>query len=120
MALFTIQLHHLHFFAEHGMYDEERSVGNEFEVNISIDIKAPKEKLTSIADTVNYAEVYRITKEIFSVRKPLLETLAMELAGAVKKQFPAIRNLQIQIIKLHPPISGFAGSVSVTYNKAFK
>src|SRR5829696_9755943 len=120
MAIFTIQLHHLRLHGEHGMYEEERRIGNEFEVNISIDVKAPKEKLTSIEDTINYAEVFRITREIFSDRKLLLETLAMEIAEALKAEFQAIKKLQIQISKLAPPITGFTGSVSVTYSQKFK
>lgn len=120
MASFTIQLHQLRFFAEHGMYEEERKVGNEFEMNISLVVKSPKEKITSIQQTISYSEVYRITKEIFAERKPLLETLAMEIAEELKLQFPSIKQLSIQIIKLNPPITSFIGSVSITYEKRYK
>ena len=119
-ASFVIQINNLRFFAEHGMYEEERAVGNEFEVNISLEIKAPKEKIKSLEDTINYTEVYRLTKEIFSTRKPLLETLAMEIAEVLKSQFPAIKILSIQILKLNPPITSFTGSVGITFNKSFK
>lgn len=120
MAVFTIQLQNLRFFAEHGMYEEERSVGNEFEVNISLTIKAPKEKVSSLEETINYVEVYRITKDLFSHRNALLESLAMEMADALKQQFGFIKKVEIGIAKLHPPITGFTGSVSVTYKKSFK
>lgn len=119
-ASFTIQLNNLRFFAEHGMYEEERAVGNEFEVNISLEVKAPKEKIKSIEDTINYAEVYRLTKEIFSKRKTLLETLAMEIAEVLKQEFSSIKRLSIQIIKRNPPITSFTGSVSVSYNKEYE
>ena len=119
-AYFTIQLNNLRFFAEHGMYEEERAVGNEFEVNISLEVKAPKEKIKSLEDTINYAEVYRIVNEIFSMRKPLLETLAMEIAEELKKEFSSIKSLSVQIIKLNPPITSFTGSVSVTYERSYK
>jgi 7,8-dihydroneopterin aldolase/epimerase/oxygenase len=117
---FTIQLHNLRFFACHGVFEEEQLAGNEFEVNISLKIKSPKGKTVSIEDTINYAEVYEVVREIFSVRTALLETLAMEMAGALKKKFPSIKKLQIQLIKLHPPITSFSGSISVTYNQSFK
>jgi dihydroneopterin aldolase len=118
-STFTIQLHNLRFFADHGVYEEERRAGNEFEVNLSIRINAPEEMLVKIEETINYAEVYRITKEIFSRPKPLLETLAMEIAAALKEEFQSMRSIQLQIIKLHPPITGFTGAVSVTYSKEF-
>ena len=120
MATFTIQLHALRFFAEHGMYEEERAVGNEFEVNISLEVKAPKEKIRSLEDTINYTEVYRITKEIFSKRKPLLETLAMDIAERIQAQFDGIESVLITIRKLNPPITNFSGSVAITYSKEFK
>jgi len=117
---FIIHLNNLRFFAEHGMYEQERAVGNEFEVNISLEIKAPKEKIKSLEDTINYTEVYRIAKELFSERKPLLETLAMEIAEELKKEFSSIKGLSIQIIKLNPPITSFVGSVSISYQKNYK
>lgn len=120
MATFTIQLHGLRFFAEHGMYEEERVVGNEFEVNISLQIKAPKEKVRSLQKTVNYAEVYRITKELFLQRKPLLETLAMEIAEALKEQFPSIKKTSVEIKKRNPPITAFTGSVGIIYERSYK
>lgn len=120
MSSFTIQLHHLRFFAGHGVYDEERTAGNEFEVNISLEVKAPEELIRSIDDTINYAGVHKIIKEIFSKREQLLETLAMKIASEVKKQFPALQKITVQISKLQPPIVSFKGHVSVTYNKEFK
>ena len=120
MASFNIQLHHLRFTAAHGLYKEEALVQNEFEVNLSLTVKAPKEKVKSIEETINYAEVYQIVKEIFSKPEPLLETIAMTIAEELKFRFPALKKIAVQIIKLHPPITGFTGSVSVTYNRKFK
>jgi len=119
-STFTIQLHQLRFFAAHGLYVEEEQAGNAFEANLSLTMKAPKAVVSSLDETINYAEVYRIVGEVFSSRKQLLETLAMEIAAAVKQQFPALKKISVQLIKLHPPIVGFTGSVSVTYNKAYK
>lgn len=120
MASFTIQLHHLRFFAAHGLFAEETLTGNEFDVNIALSVKAPKEKITAIEDTINYAAVYSLVKEIFARRQDLLETIAMDVAEQIKAQFPAVRKLSVQITKLHPPIAGFTGSVAVTYRKRFK
>ncbi len=119
-STFTIQLNKLRLFGTHGMYAEEIGVGNEFEINIAIEIKAPKTEKISIHDTVNYAEVYRIVKDVFSQRKLLLESLAAEIAGELKSQFVSIKKISIQISKLNPPIVSFSGSVSVTYKKSYK
>lgn len=95
-------------------------MGNEFEVNISLEVKAPKSKLMSIEQTVNYADVYRLVKDLFAVRNELLESLAMEIAAAIKQAFSTIRRIRVQITKCNPPIESFTGSVSVTYNRMYK
>ena len=116
---FTIQVNNLRFFAAHGMYAQEARAGNAFEVNISLTTEAPLTRVTSLEQTINYAEVYRITKAIFEVRRDLLETLAMDIAESLKQAFPSLQKASIQIIKLNPPITAFSGSVSVTYQKDF-
>ena len=118
-ASFTIRLHNLRFYAAHGLYEEETLVGNEFAVNISMVVDAPEKTLAKIEDTIDYAEVHRLTKEVFSNPTPLLETLAMEIANAIKEAFKPLKSIDVQIIKLHPPITGFIGSVSVSYQKDF-
>ena len=39
----TIELKGLRFFAEHGMYVEERKVGNQFEIDLEVSYKVPKQ-----------------------------------------------------------------------------
>ena len=119
-STFTIQLHQLRFSAPHGFYNEEATAGNEFEVNLSLTLDAPRQKVISLDETINYADVYQIVKNIFALRTALLETLAMEIAESLKKRFPSLRQVSVQIIKLHPPITAFTGSVSVTYSTAFE
>ena len=116
----TIELKNLRFFAEHGMYPEEMKVGNEFEVDISIGCKSPKKTITSIEQTINYVEVYRIVQEEFAVRKFLLETCTMLIAERIYQQFPEVEDLAISIRKLNPPITNFSGHVGITYRKSFK
>ncbi len=117
---FTIELKSLRFFAEHGLYQEEMKTGNEFEVDISVGCKSPKKKISSIEQTINYVEVYRIVQEEFRTRRFLLETLAMEIAERIQQQFEEIENIVITIRKLNPPITNFSGSVAITYHKDFR
>jgi dihydroneopterin aldolase len=119
-ASFKIDLHGLRFFGEHGMYQEELKVGNEFEVDISLQCKAPKRQITELDQTINYVEVYRIVQEEFAIRRLLLETCAMQIADKIQEQFPELEKVTIAIRKLNPPITNFSGSVSVTYTKSFK
>jgi dihydroneopterin aldolase len=117
---FIIQLHNLRFFGYHGLYEEEKILGNEFELNIWMKVKVSEEKKVSIHDTINYTTVYELLKEIFNQREELLETICINISNAIKDKFPELKKLSIQIVKLHPPITGFAGSVSVTYEKNYQ
>ena len=112
---FTIELKGLRFFAEHGLYPEEEILGNEFEIDIALQYKAPEESVVSIEQTINYVEVFRIVKETFMERQQLLETCARQIAGKLQEQFPQIVQLTVSIRKLNPPIINFTGSVGVTY-----
>lgn len=102
------------------MYEEEKATGNEFEVNILLRVKAPKERISSIRQTVNYADVYRTVKEIFSMPQALLESLAQDIAEAIAKEHPAVKKISVQIRKLHPPVVAFTGAVSVTFKKRYR
>ena len=102
------------------MYEGERRVGNEFEVDVAVACKSPKKKITSIDQTVDYVEVYRILQEEFAKRRQLLETLAMDIAERVELQFDEIETVVITIRKLNPPITNFSGSVAITFRKDFK
>ena len=117
---FTIELKSLRFFAEHGMYQEEMKVGNDFEVDVTIGTRSPKKTITSIEQTINYVEVYRIIQEEFRDRKLLLETCAMNIAEKIHEQFTEIESLTVCIRKLNPPITNFSGSVGISFHKNFK
>ena len=116
----TIELKGLKFFAEHGMYQEERKVGNQFEIDLEVSFKVPKHTVTSIDETVNYVEIYRIVEERFSEHRNLLETCAMEISQALHDYFSEIKKVFITIKKINPPITNFTGSVGVSYTKEFK
>jgi len=51
--------------------------------------------------------------------EPLLETVAMKIADEIHREFPPVNSVEIQIVKLHPPIVNFTGRVAVTYHKLF-
>jgi dihydroneopterin aldolase len=117
-ATMTIELKALHFCANHGWHDEEALIGNEFEVTVLATFSA-REHIVTIDDTVDYTMIYELVKKIFSQREKLLETVAQNIATAVKTHFPTIRHLQITITKLTPPIVSFIGTVGITYTKKY-
>ena len=71
----SVRLENLRFYAYHGVMEQERRVGNEFEV----------------------------TEREMSEPSKLLERVAGRIIEAINKEFPAVRGGNIKISKLHPP-----------------
>ena len=116
--MFTINLNNLQFFAYHGVHEEERVLGNDFEVNVSISFEN-MEPVKALEQTINYAAVYDIIKQRMAVPTQLLETIAQELSGLIYSYDNRIKSIIISVRKKHAPIPNIAGSVSVTYKQDF-
>jgi 7,8-dihydroneopterin aldolase/epimerase/oxygenase len=71
--MITVHLHEIIFFAHHGIYDEEKISGNNFEVNLDVRFDSKKNKFDSINETADYEVLNNIVKECMQVPTPLLE-----------------------------------------------
>ncbi len=116
--MFTINLHNLNFHSFHGIHEEERILGNEFEVNVSLSFIAG-EQITTLEQTINYATVYEIIKHRMQTATPLLETLVQDLTKEIHALDNRIQSISVSIEKKNPPIPNMEGSVSVHYKKDF-
>ena len=116
--MFSISLNNLQFFAHHGVYEEERILGNDFEVNVTMSFETV-EPVMELEQTVNYASVYDIIKKRMAVPAQLLETVAQELLQLIYNYDNRIKSITISVRKKHAPIPNIAGSVSVTYKQDF-
>jgi 7,8-dihydroneopterin aldolase/epimerase/oxygenase len=117
--MFTINLNKLQFFSFHGLYEEEKVLGGEYEVNLSLDLDEKGEVL-KIQDTVNYEKIFTIVKQRMNIPTALLETVAQEIANLVCSSDNRIRKITVSVEKKNPPIANFQGSVSVSYIKDLK
>ncbi len=114
--MITIKLNNLLFFSHHGVHEEEKILGNNFEVNLELTLKET-DKITTLEQTVNYATVYQIIKQKMSVPAMLLETLAQEIADKVTTLDERINFISVAITKLNPPITNIQGNISVIFKK---
>jgi dihydroneopterin aldolase len=117
--LLTIELKKLHFFAYHGLFPEEKNIGNEFEVNLAVSILPGSGEITDVNETVNYAKLYELLKTEMQKPRELLEMLVMEITGEIHFLYGGIKKVEIEVIKLHPPISKFSGTAGVKYSKEY-
>ena len=117
--LVTLHLEKLKFFAYHGLYEEEKKLGNEFELNISVSFPSEKNIIKHLDDTINYAAIYELAKSEMLQPRELLETYLSELAEKIKTAYPDIRKLSMSLYKLQMPITNFEGRIGVEIEKEY-
>ena len=117
--MISIHLHNLLFHAYHGIHEEEKILGTEFEVNADIEIDNNNESITHIDQTVNYVTVYKLIRDRMHLATPLLETIAQELVESIHAMDDRIKFVNITLKKNAPPIENFQGSVGVSYKTSF-
>jgi len=108
-----IGLKGMKFYAFHGFYDFERRIGNEFVVDIIVDMSMKRSPDEKIDNTYNYEEIHLITKKFMARRYQLLETLAFDIGEEIKFGNKDIQSVTIKIQKLNPPVGGKTESAFV-------
>jgi len=116
----TIRLEDMRFFAYHGVYEEERLMGNQFIIHLSMEVGTKLAAMTDdIANTVNYETVYLICDQ--EMRKPvnLIETLAANIIRRIGEQFKVVQKVTITLEKLNPIPAGRLGLSSIEMTSNF-
>lgn len=105
MAL--VVLEGMRFRAFHGVYPEERLLGADYVVNVEIETGIAVAAQTDSIDhaTVNYETVFQICMAEMAQPRNLLETVVAGIIRRMKRQFPQMMGLKVQVRKLNPPIS---------------
>lgn len=114
-----IELTGLRFHAYHGLYPEEKITGGPFEAELIVSYIPPAGTITHLDDTLNYAGLYELLKSEMENPRELLETLAMELVARIHRLYPQVKQVEISLKKLSPPIAAFNGAVGIRYIKEF-
>ena len=116
--MITIHLYDLKFYSFHGVHEEERLLGNEYEVNADVQFHEDT-VINSLSQTINYVSVFEIIKKRMTIPTPLLETVVMEIGNAIYEKFNYVRSIHISLKKINPPVTGLQGSVGVSWYRDF-
>lgn len=114
--MLKIELLDLWFRARHGLYEEEKQLGGDFKLDVEL-YYLPASKPYHINDTIDYSEVYGLICKHMQKPEPLLETLVINIGDDILKQFHLAEEVKVSIKKINPPIIGFTGSMSVSYQQ---
>jgi dihydroneopterin aldolase len=115
-----IELKNMVFYARHGVFEQEKKLGNTFSVSLKLYLDlSVAGKSDHLEDTLNYAEVFEIVKKEMTIPSALLEHVANRIIQTVKQTFPQIVKIQIRLAKLHPPVCGEMEEAAVICSRNF-
>lgn len=115
-----IVLKDMKFYAFHGILPQEKCVGNNFLVNLSV--SAPLEEAfrsDDLNDTINYAAIYSLVKKEMNIPSCLIEHVAGRILRSLKNTFPQITETELSLSKLNPPIAGDIHSASIILKEIY-
>ena len=101
-----IDLKGMRFYGFHGNRPEERTLGQQFEVNLGIETDTRISGISdSIDDTVNYSDIFKdVQKIVVGEQYHLLEKLAEVIAGKVLS-YTRVGGVEVEVSKLYPAIN---------------
>lgn len=92
--------------AFHGVLPEEKTNGNTFRVNVSVEAADPVGIDTDrIEDTMNYQLLYDIVQREMAIPSDLLEHVAGRIRKAIIEVFPNSK-ITVAVSKKNPPLGG--------------
>lgn len=115
MVIDKIYVNGMEFYGYHGAIPEEHVLGQRFYVDLIVetDLRKAGER-DRLADTINYAELYEICREIVEEKQfTLIEAVAEQIAHRILSSFPKIGQCTVKVSKPNPPIKGHYQSVAV-------
>ncbi len=100
-----IYLKGVRFHAYIGVGEQEMVVGNDYVVDLRLQYPFAKALQTDdVVDTLNYAGVYDLVRDVMSRKAKLLEFVASEIAHELTTAYPQIEAIDVKLTKLNPPM----------------
>lgn len=115
-----LTLNNMRFFGYHGLYPEEKKLGQRFEIDL--EVRGDFAAGAAVDDPslfVDYAQLYETVREVLTGEScDLVETLAERVAGAIGSNFAPIK-VTVRVRKPHPPIDADFDGVEVEIQRSY-
>lgn len=109
-----ILLENIIFYAHHGVFEQETTIGNIYTVNLKLAVDMNRAFETdSINDTISYADVYDAIKREMNTPSHLIEHVANRIVQSLKKRFPEVLGIELKLSKRNPPMGAQLDCASV-------
>lgn len=111
----VISLEDVRFYAYHGFYEEEQTLGTEYIIDISVDViidDAADED--DLFQTVNYETLFLLCQAEMRSPSQLIESVAQRIVKRVEDLFDdKVRGVKLKLRKLNPPLGGRVGAAGI-------
>jgi dihydroneopterin aldolase len=114
MQVYQVGLDEVRFYAYHGLFPEERILGNWFVLSVQVSKSSSTIELAHINSTYDYGIIYQICKDVMAVPVDLLETVSINIAEKLKQSFVGLTRYEIHIWKEQPPMGLTSGKSRVS------
>jgi dihydroneopterin aldolase len=109
-----IAIEGLQFYSHHGYYKEEQVLGGKYTVDIYMQLNIDEAAATDdLKKTVNYEEVYQLTKTEMEVHAKLIEHVCQRILLKIKNKYPDLERVKVRVSKHTPPLKGSVERVYV-------
>ena len=109
-----IYLSDMHFYAYHGCFEEEKTVGTHFLVDCILHLDCTNAAIhDDLTKTIDYQNVYALIAQEMKQPASILEHLACRIIKRLHSQYPKLIRVIVTVHKLNPPLGGKIGKVSV-------
>jgi len=115
MANYQVSIDDIRIFAFHGLYPEERVLGNWYTLDVLVESESQPNFSDDIANTIDYSQIYAICKQIMDIPVDLLETVAEKIAQKIRHEISEEISILVQISKENPPMGLSSGRSTVVY-----
>lgn len=97
----------MQFYGRHGVFPEEKAMGQKFIIDVELSLDLKKAGVTDdIANTLNYADIYALVKNITTLKSfNLIEALGEAIAREILASY-RVDQVRVKVEKPHAPISG--------------
>ena len=100
----------MEFFGYHGVYPEEKVLGNRFTLDLELHTNFDEAMRTDrLEGTVDYAHLYQLVKSRMENRVQLLEHLGYGIIQDIRFAYPQASQIRITLKKHQPAIGGVGG-----------
>lgn len=114
--MIAVEVTGLRIFGRHGVHAEERERGQEFVVDVELEV-GERGASDRLEDAVDYVEVARAVREVSDAHAyALLEALASAVADALVRRF-APERLRVRVTKPEVRPDGLEGTVGVSVTR---